>query len=234
MLSSKQQQGDHSVLTRILLVDDDPHLVPLIQRGLAYEGFEVYTAMDGESGLAVARTHQPHIVLLDIAMPGLDGFEVCRRLRLHDDIAIIMLTARDEVTDKVSALNLGAEDYIPKPFAFDELVARIRAVLRRYKVGGEPLAYADLELNQATREVRRAGHLVELTVQEYRLLLLFLRHPRQVLTREQLLERIWGYSSEIDTHVLEVHIGHLRQKLEARGEARLIHTVRGFGYTLKE
>ncbi len=107
-------------------------------------------------------------------------------------------------------------------------------MLRRYKVGGEPLAYADLELNQAMREVRRAGHLVELTVQEYRLLLLFLRHPRQVLTREQLLERIWGYSSEIDTHVLEVHIGHLRQKLEAQGEARLIHTVRGFGYTLKE
>ena len=235
MLSSTQQQyGGQSVVTRILLVDDDLHLVPLIQRGLAYEGFEVYTAMDGESGLAAARAHQPHIVLLDIAMPGLDGFEVCRRLRLHDDIAIIMLTARDEVTDKVSALNLGADDYIPKPFAFDELVARIRAVLRRYKLGGEPLAYADLELNQATREVRRAGRLVELTVQEYRLLLLFLRHPRQVLTREQLLERIWGYSSEIDTHVLEVHIGHLRQKLESQGGSRLIHTLRGFGYTLKE
>jgi two-component system, OmpR family, response regulator MprA len=198
------------------------------------EGFEVYTAMNGESGLALARAHQPHVVLLDIAMPGLDGFEVCRRLRLHDDIAIIMLTARDEVTDKVSALNLGADDYIPKPFAFDELVARVRAVLRRYKVGGEPLAYADLELNQATREVRRAGNLVELTVQEYKLLLLFLRHPRQVLSREQLLERVWGYSSEIDTHVLEVYIGHLRQKLEAQGGSRLIHTVRGFGYTLKE
>jgi two-component system, OmpR family, response regulator MprA len=234
MLSSKQQQGDQSVVTRILLVDDDPHLVPLIQRGLAYEGFEVYTAMDGESGLAVARTHQPHIVLLDIAMPGLDGFEVCRRLRLHDDIAIIMLTARDEVTDKVNALNLGADDYLPKPFAFDELLARIRAVLRRYKAGGEPFVYADLELNQATREVWRAGNLVELTSQEYKLLLLFMRHPRQVLSREQILERIWGYTSEIDTHVLEVYIGHLRQKLEAQGGSRLIHTVRGFGYTLKE
>src|SRR2546427_11372073 len=194
MLSSTQQQyGGQSVVTRILLVDDDLHLVPLIQRGLAYEGFEVYTAMDGVSGLAAARAHQPHIVLLDVAMPGLDGFEVCRRLRLHEDIAIIMLTARDEVTDKVSALNLGADDYIPKPFAFDELVARIRAVLRRYKLGGEPLAYADLELNQATREVRRAGRLVELTVQEYRLLLLFLRQPRQVLTREALLARTWAH-----------------------------------------
>ena len=235
MLSSTQQHdGGPSVVTRILLVDDDPHLVPLIQRGLAYEGFEVYTAMDGESGLNAARTHQPHLVLLDIAMPGLDGFEVCRRLRIHDDIAIIMLTARDEVTDKVSALNLGADDYLPKPFAFDELVARIRAVLRRHKAGGEPLVYADLEVNQANLEVRRAGHLIELTAQEYKLLLLFMRHPKQVLTREQILERIWGYSSEIDTHVLEVYIGHLRQKLEAQGGSRLIHTVRGFGYTLRE
>jgi two-component system response regulator MprA len=234
MLSSTQQQGDQSVVTRILLVDDDPHLVPLIQRGLAYEGFEVYTAVDGESGLDAARTHQPHIVLLDIAMPGPDGFEVCRRLRLHEDIPIIMLTARDEVTDKVNALNLGADDYLPKPFAFDELLARIRAVLRRYKAGGEPFVYADLELNQATREVWRAGNLVELTSQEYKLLLLFMRHPRQVLSREQILERIWGYTSEIDTHVLEVYIGHLRQKLEAQGGSRLIHTVRGFGYTLKE
>jgi two-component system, OmpR family, response regulator MprA len=234
MLSSTQQQGDQSVVTRILLVDDDPHLVPLIQRGLAYEGFEVYTAVDGESGLDAARMHQPHIVLLDIAMPGPDGFEVCRRLRLHDDIPIIMLTARDEVTDKVNALNLGADDYLPKPFAFDELLARIRAVLRRYKAGGEPFVYADLELNQATREVWRSGHLVELTSQEYKLLLLFMRHPRQVLSREQILERIWGYTSEIDTHVLEVYIGHLRQKLEAQGGSRLIHTVRGFGYTLKE
>jgi two-component system response regulator MprA len=221
------------VVTRILLVDDDPHLIPLIQRGLAYEGFEVYTAMDGKSGLIAASTYQPHIVLLDIAMPGLDGFEVCRRLRLLDDIGIIMLTARDEVTDKVSALNMGADDYLPKPFAFDELLARIRAVLRRYKVGGEPLAYADLELNQATREVRRAGWLIELTSQEYKLLLLFMRHPRQVLSREQLLERVWGYNNEIDTHVLEVYIGHLRQKLEAQGGSRLIQTIRGFGYALK-
>lgn len=220
--------------TRVLLIDDDLQILPLLQRGLAYEGFEVYTAVDGETGLATARQCQPHIVLLDIAMPGPDGFEVCRRLRLQEDIAIIMLTARDEVTDKVSALNLGADDYVPKPFAFDELIARMRAVLRRHKVGGEPLVYADLELDQATREVRRAGQEIDLTPQEYNLLLLFLRHPRQVLSREQILERIWGYSPEIDTHVLEVYIGHLRQKLEINGGKRLIQTIRGFGYALRK
>jgi len=220
--------------TRILVVDDDLQILPLLQRGLAYEGFEVYTAVDGESGLVAAKQHQPHLVLLDIAMPGLDGFEMCRRLRLQEDIAIIMLTARDEVTDKVSALNLGADDYVPKPFAFDELVARVRAVLRRHKAGGEPLVYADLELDQATREVQRAGHPIDLTTQEYNLLLFFLRHPRQVLSREQILERVWGYSTEIDTHVLEVYINHLRQKLEAHGGSRLIQTIRGYGYALRE
>src|SRR5690349_11296844 len=133
--------------TRVLLVDDDPKIIPLLQRGLAYEGFEVYTALDGESGLEATLKHDPHVVLLDIAMPGLDGFEVCRRLRLQSEVAIIMLTARDDVLDKVSALNLGADDYIAKPFAFDEMVARIRAVLRRHKAGGEPLSYADLTLN---------------------------------------------------------------------------------------
>src|SRR5258708_34827238 len=147
--------GGTSVATRILLIDDDLQILPLLQKGLAYEGFEVYTAVDGETGLAAVKQYQPHLVLLDIAMPGLDGFEVCRRLRLQQDIAIIMLTARDEVIDMVSALNLGADDYVPKPFAFDELVARVRAVLRRHNAGGEPLVYADLELNQATRQVRR-------------------------------------------------------------------------------
>ncbi len=220
--------------TRVLVIDDDLQILPLLQKGLAYEGFEVYTAVDGETGLAAAKQHQPHLVLLDIAMPGFDGFEVCRRLRLQEDIAIIMLTARDEVTDKVSALNLGADDYVPKPFAFDELVARMRAVLRRHKAGGEPLIYADLELDQTTREVRRAGHPIELTNQEYNLLLFFLRHPRQVLGREQILERIWGYSTEIDSHVLEVYINHLRQKLEAHGGTRLIQTIRGYGYALRE
>src|SRR5712691_6535910 len=178
--------------TRVLLIDDDNKIVGLLERGLAFEGFEVITAADGEAGLVAARLSRPHVVLLDIAMPGLDGFEVCRRLRLVHDVPIIMLTARDDVVDKVTALNQGADDYVPKPFAFDELVARMRAVLRRHKAGGEPLVYADLELDQATREVQRAGHPIELTTQEYNLLVLFLRHRRQVLGREQILERIWG------------------------------------------
>ncbi len=220
--------------TRILLVDDDLQILPLLQRGLAFEGFEVYTATDGEAALAAAKQHQPHLVLLDIAMPGPNGFEVCRRLRLQEDIAIIMLTARDEVMDKVNALNLGADDYIPKPFAFDELLARIRAVLRRHRIGGEPLVYANLELNQATREVRRGELLIELTTQEYNLLLFFVRHPRQVLNREQIMEHVWGYNTEVDTHVLEVYIGHLRQKLEAGGGTRLLQTIRGYGYALRE
>src|SRR5258708_6848153 len=234
MYGQNHNNGGTRVATRILLVDDDLQILPLLQKGLAYEGFEVYTAVDGESGLAAAKEYQPHIVLLDIAMPGLDGFEVCRRLRLQDDIAIIMLTARDEVTDKVSALNLGADDYVPKPFAFDELVARIRAVLRRHKAGGEPLVYADLELDQATREVRRAGHRIELTAQEHNLLVFFMRHPRQVLSREQILERVWGYHTEIDSHVFEVYIGHIRQKLEVHRGPRLIQTIRGYGYALRE
>jgi two-component system response regulator MprA len=218
---------------RVLLVDDDPKITALLQRGLAYEGFEVYTAPDGESGLAAAGRHQPQVVLLDIGMPGPDGFEVCRRLRAGGSPSIIMLTARDDVGDKVTALNLGADDYVAKPFAFDELVARIRAVLRRQPAAGELLVYEDLVLNATTREVQRAGFPVDLTAREYELLLLLLRHPRQVLTREQILDQVWGYDPEAETNVLEVHIGHLRQKLEAEGRKRLIQTIRGIGYALR-
>ncbi len=166
-------------------------------------------------------------------MPGMDGLEVCRRLHLLEDLAIIMLTARDDVIDKVNALGLGADDYVPKPFSFDELVARIRAVLRRHPGSQELLTYNDVELNQATREVYRNGSLIELTTREYDLLLLLLRHPRQVLTRDQLLEQVWGYSTELETNVLEVHMGHLRQKLEAHDGSRLIQTIRGVGYVLR-
>jgi two-component system, OmpR family, response regulator MprA len=222
-----------NMATRLLLIDDDPKIISLVQRGLMYEGFEVYTSLDGESGLAAALTYRPHLVLLDIAMPGIDGFAVCRRLRLRGDIAIIMLTARDDIEDKVLALNLGADDYLPKPFVFDELLARIRAVLRRQHIGEDRLSYADLEINQTTREVFRAGQMIELTTLEYELLTLFLHHPRQVLTRAQLLTQIWGYDAETETNVLEVHIGHLRQKLEAPGSPRLIQTIRGVGYALR-
>ncbi len=220
--------------TRVLLVDDDHKITSLLQRGLAYEGFEVYVATDGQSGLELAQRHHPRLVLLDITMPGPDGFEVCRRLRLQGDMAIIMLTARDDVSDTVNALNMGADDYVAKPFAFDELVARIRAVLRRHKSGNEPLAYADLVLNQATREVHRGDHQIDLTAREYELLLLLMRHARQVLTREQLLDQVWGYEGDVETNVLEVHVGHLRQKLEACNGSRLIQTIRSIGYTLRE
>jgi len=219
--------------TRVLLVDDDPKIISLLKRGLAYEGFEVYTAPDGEAGLIAAKKYQPHLVLLDITMPGVDGFEVCRRLRLLDDMAIIMLTARDDVTDKVNALGLGADDYVPKPFSFDELVARIRAVLRRHTGSQELLCYGDMELNQATHEVQRNGQVMELTTREYDLLLMLMRHPRQVLTRDRLLEQVWGYNADLETNVLEVHMGHLRQKLEAHGDTRVIQTIRGVGYVLK-
>ncbi len=221
------------MMTRVLLVDDDHKIISLLKRGLAYEGFEVYTAADGETGLTAAKKYQPHLVLLDITMPGIDGLEVCRRLRLLDDFAIIMLTARDDVADKVNALGLGADDYVPKPFSFDELVARMRAVLRRHPGSQELLTYNDLELNQAAREVHRRGSLIELTTREYDLLLFLMRHPRQVLTRDQLLQQVWGYDTDLETNVLEVHMGHLRQKLEAHGGSRLIQTIRGVGYVLK-
>ncbi len=218
---------------RVLLIDDDPKITALLERGLAYEGFMVYTAPSGELGLKVVKEQSPDVVLLDISMPGLDGFEVCQRLRTQGDLAVIMLTARDEVRDRVSALNLGADDYVAKPFAFDELVARIYAVLRRRRVDDVNLSYADLVLNPETREVTRAGQLVEVTAREYALLTMFVRHARKVLTREQILNQVWGYDAEVDTNVVEVHIGHLRQKLEAGGGKRLLQTVRGLGYVLR-
>jgi two-component system response regulator MprA len=215
------------------LIDDDSKIVGLLQRGLAYEGYEVVTAEDGGSGLAAARRHVPDVVLLDIAMPGADGIEVCRRLRLESDVPIIMLTARDDVAAKVKSLDLGADDYVAKPFAFDELLARIRAVLRRRGRGEAPLTYADIVLDPVARQVRRGERDMELTALEYELLSLFIRHPRQVLTREQILRRVWGYEGRPDSPVLDVHIGHLRRKLEAAGEARLIQTIRGIGYVLR-
>ena len=219
--------------TRILLVDDDQKILSLLKRGLIYEHFEVYTASDGETGLIAATTYQPHLVLLDITMPGIDGFEVCRRLRLLGETAIIMLTAHDDVADKVNALGLGADDYVPKPFSFEELLARIRAVLRRQTNSEEPLTYGDLSLNPTAREVSRNGQLVDLTTREYDLLLILMRHPRQVLTRDQILEQVWGYTAELETNALEVHMGHLRQKLETRNGSRVIQTIRGVGYVLR-
>ncbi len=218
-------------MSRVLLVDDDTKLLPLLERGFRYEGFDVVAATTGDQCLQLAGTEHPDVVVLDIGMPGLDGFEICRRLRASHDIPVIMLTARDEVADKVRALGLGADDYVTKPFAFDELVARVKAVLRRRApLHAGHLVFADLVCDPSAREVTRGGRTVSLTAREFDLLVHFLRHPRQVLTREALLRAVWGYGFDGDTKVVDVYVGYLRQKL---GEPRLIQTVRGVGYALK-
>ncbi len=225
-----------SEATRILVVDDDPKIRTVVRRGLAYEGYRVVEAASGEEGLEKAREHLPALVVLDIMMPGIDGLEVTRRLRAAgDEVAILMLTARDEVKDRVEGLETGADDYLVKPFSFEELLARVHALLRRKATpSGEVLRFADLELDVDAREARRGGRAIELTTTEYNLLLLFLRHPRKVLTRDLIMEHVWSYDFEGESNVLEVYVRYLRNKLEASGEQRLIHTIRGAGYVLKE
>lgn len=222
--------------TRILVVDDDAKIRTVVRRGLAYEGYRVVEAASGEEGLEKAREHLPDLVILDVMMPGMDGLEVTRRLRSSgDEIAILMLTARDEVKDRVEGLENGADDYLVKPFSFEELLARVHALMRRRTApSGEVLRFADLELDVDAREARRAARTIELTTTEFNLLLLFLRHPRKVLTRDVIMEHVWAYDFEGESNVLEVYVRYLRSKLEAIGEARLIHTVRGAGYVLKE
>jgi DNA-binding response OmpR family regulator len=220
---------------RILVVDDDPEILSVVRRGLAYEGYTIDTAADGAEALAKAREREPDLVILDVMMPGMDGIEVARRLRQGGDVPIIMLTAKGTVADKVAGLGSGADDYLVKPFAFDELLARVKALLRRRQPReGEILSFSDLYLNTAKREVKRGDKPVELTTQEFNLLELFMRHPRQVLKRDTIYERIWGYNFEGLSNVIEVYIRYLRSKLEAGGRPRLIHTIRGVGYVLKE
>lgn len=220
---------------RILVVDDDPEIVSFVKRGLAYEGYTVDIAADGSQALAKAREREPDLVILDIMMPGIDGIEVAKRLRQGGDVPIIMLTAKGTVADKVAGLESGADDYLVKPFAFDELLARVKALLRRRQSReGETLRFSDLSLNTATREVKRGNDLIELTAQEFELLELFMRHPRQVLRRDLIYERVWGYDFEGESNVIEVYIRYLRSKMEVGGKPRLIHTVRGVGYVLKE
>lgn len=220
---------------RVLVIDDDEGVTSFLQRALAYAGFEVEVAASGAEGLERARARPPDVVVLDVLMPGLDGFAVCRQLRQASDVPILMLTARDEVADRVRGLEYGADDYLVKPFALEELIARLRALLRRRAPSGQPrLRFADLEVDPGTREVWRGSRRIALTPREFDLLVTFLRHPRQVLSRSQLLEQVWGFGWDAETHVLEVYIRYLRQKLEAGGEPRLIHTVRGVGYVLRE
>jgi len=220
----------------ILVVDDDPRITDLLRRILAYEGYSVAIAASGSEALDRSLERPPDLVVLDIMLPGLDGLEVAQRLRTAgDNVPILMLTARDTVTDRVKGLETGADDYLVKPFAPEELVARVKALLRRsQEEQHEVLRYADVELDTGTRIAHRGAREIELSPTEYELLLLFMKRPRQVLTREIILDRVWGMDFEGSSNVMEVYVGYLRAKLEAEGEPRLIHTVRGVGYVFKE
>ncbi len=220
---------------RILIIEDDEAILKVLRRVLTYEGYQVDTALDGQSGLNMVRDVLPDLIVLDWMLPGMDGLEVCRRLRAAGSVPILMLTAKDTIQDRVQGLDAGADDYLVKPFELDELLARIRALLRRTQTDrAQVLTFADLALDISTRQASRKGRLISLTAKEYELLELFLRHPRQVLTREMIFDRVWGYDFGGESNVLDVYIRYLRQKLEEGGEIRLLHTVRGVGYVLRE
>ncbi len=224
---------------KILVVDDERAVRESLRRALELEGYEIELAADGEEALRRLGLEPPvDATILDVLMPGIDGLEVCRRLRSSGSaVPVLMLTARAEVDSRVAGLDAGADDYLPKPFALAELLARVRALLRRAGNGDastDILRFADLELDPGTREVRRAGDSIELTRTEFSLLELFLRNPRQVLTRSVIFERVWGYDFGPTSNSLDVYIGYLRRKTEAGGKRRLIHTVRGVGYAIRD
>ena len=221
---------------RVLVVDDEPAVREVLERILKVEGFDVALAGDGREAVRRQTEAPADAVLLDVLMPGLDGLEVCRRLRdVGDRTPVLMLTAREGVGDRVAGLEAGADDYLAKPFALEELLARLRALLRRsgWEADRQTLRFDDLELDPVGHEVHRGGRPIELTRTEFLLLELFLQHPRQVLSREQIFEGVWGYDFGPASNSLEVYVGYLRRKTEAAGEPRLLHTVRGFGYALK-
>ena len=224
-----------SARRQILVVDDDARLGASLRRALAYEGNTVEVATDGPSALVAARDRPPDLVVLDVMLPGLDGIEVCRRLREGSDVPILMLTARDAVSDRVAGLDAGADDYLVKPFAYEELLARVRALLRRREPGGRELLHcADLVMDVSAHEVRRGDRAIDLTALQFELLEHFLRHPRQVLGRDRLLQSVWGVESDAISNVVDVTVGEVRARLEADGQPRLLHTVRGVGYVLRE
>ena len=221
----------------ILVVDDDRAVRESLRRSLQFNGYTVELAGDGRQALDAMKAQRPDALVLDVMMPRVDGLEVCRRLRgTGDDLPILVLTARDAVSDRVAGLDAGADDYLPKPFALEELLARLRALLRRSTSDPEDAAlrFADLSMDPVTREVLRGERNISLTRTEFTLLEMFLRHPRQVLTRGRILEDVWGYDFPTSGNALEVYVGYLRRKTEAGGEPRLIHTVRGVGYALRE
>ena len=223
----------------ILVVEDETKIADFIRRGLIYEGYQAQVANDGLSALTVARDTPPDLVVLDVMLPGLDGLEVCRRLRAGSDVPILMLTARDAVRDRVAGLDAGADDYLVKPFDFDELLARVRALLRRR--GGrddtpadDVLRFNDLMLYPAQRLAQRGSRSLDLTAKEYDLLELFMRHPRQVLTRDVIYDQLWGYDFGGESNIIEVYVRYMRSKMEASGESHLIQTIRGVGYALRD
>jgi two-component system response regulator MprA len=221
---------------RVLVVDDDPAVLDSLELVLQLDGFDVATASDGREAMRALALQRPDAVLLDVLMPGLDGLEVCRRMRdTGDRTPVLMLTARDEVRERVAGLEAGADDYLAKPFARDELLARLRALLRRTGWEGDRtvLRFEDLELDPLAHEARRGDRLLELTRTEYLLLELFMAHPRQVLTRATIFDRVWGFDFGPSSNSLEVYVGYLRRKTEAGGETRLLHTVRGVGYIMR-
>jgi two-component system response regulator MprA len=223
----------------ILVIEDEERILQFLRRGLTYEGYTVDTAVNGTEGLAKALELNPDLVIIDWMLPelepGLDGLEVCRRLREEGDTPLLMLTAKDSVADRVRGLDAGADDYLVKPFALNELLARVRALLRRSKTTQpEVLSFQDLRLDTGTHQAFRADRAIDLTAKEYELLELLLRHPRQVLTRDLIYDRVWGYDFGGESNIIEVYIRYLRQKTEEGGRPRLIHTVRGVGYVLRE
>jgi|SRR5690348_2344776 two-component system, OmpR family, response regulator MprA len=220
----------------VLLVDDDRHITDVLRRALAYEGYGVEVALRGDEALRKALEHPPDLVVLDLMLPGIDGLEVCRRLRASgNQVPILMLTAKDSIPDRVAGLDQGADDYLVKPMELEELLARVRALLRRRNPEQtEVLRFDDLELDTGSRVARRGPREFNLSTTEYELLQLFMRRPRQVLTRDIIMDRVWGYDFEGESNVLEVYVGYLRTKMEAGGEPRLLHTVRGAGYVLRE
>lgn len=220
---------------RILIIEDDEAILKIIRRTLAYEGYHVDTALDGEAGLELAKEHHQDLIILDWMLPGMDGLEVCTRIRATETVPILMLTAKDTLQDRIDGLDTGADDYMVKPFELDELLARIRALLRRTsQERSATLSFDNLVMELSARKVYRNEKEISLTAKEYDLLELFLRNPRQVLTREVIFDRVWGYDFGGESNVLDVYIRYLRQKLEADEQSRILHTVRGVGYVLRE
>lgn len=221
--------------SRVLVVDDDARLADSLRRALSYEGHVVEVVADGPAALVAARDRPPDLVVLDVMLPGIDGVEVCRRLRAGSDLPILMLTARDAISDRVAGLDAGADDYLVKPFAYDELLARVRALLRRREPSGrEMLHCADVVMDVSGHQVRRGDRVLELTALQFDVLEQFLRHPRQVLERDRLLQTVWGTDSDAISNVVDVTIAGLRARLEAGDGPRLLHTVRGVGYVMRE